>query len=87
MILKRGKIYWKISEESVIAFDTRQATVYHVYGCSNRKPLELMKNKLLFSNQEEYGNWIEAISLATEVKIKGYGTKLQTDWFNDIKPS
>lgn len=87
MILKRGKIFWKIADESVVAFDKRQATIYHVYECPSKKSLESMKYRLLHSNPDEYSNWVEVISLAMEVGIKGYGTKVRKSWFNDIESS
>lgn len=81
MIIQRGKIFWRITDESVIAFDKRQATVYQMYGYSNKKPLEKMKFLLLNSNDNEYSNWLEVIALANKVRIRGYATKLQQKWF------
>lgn len=84
-IIKRGKIFWLIAQESVVAFDRRQATIYQLYGYPNKKPLELMKQTIRNSKPHELGTWVDVIGLATKTKIRGYGTKLQAEWIQAIE--
>lgn len=84
-ILTRGKIYWLISDDSIIAFDKHQATVYQSFGCPNRHPFVQMKRLLSSSRENEYGTWVDVIGLAMKVKIIGYRTKLKKEWFEQIQ--
>ena len=75
-LLRRGKLWWRIDSRKVTVFDKFQATVYHIYGAPNEQCLSKMKTKLLGSRLDEYGDWVEAICLARECQLIGYGTSV-----------
>lgn len=82
-IIRKEKINWVITKNVIYAFDNLQATAYHMYGCSNRKPLAKMKKRLMESTPDMYKNWIDAITLAKECKIYGYGSAIHPEWFRE----
>lgn len=78
--LKRGKLTWLIYKDKIIVYDNIQATIYHLFGAMSQKPLDDMKKKLYKSKDNEYSDWVKAISLSMETGVRGYGTKRQADW-------
>lgn len=84
-IVKKGKIGWVISDNSVVAFDKFQATCYHIYNSPNKSSLESLKWKLKNSPDDMYGNWVDAIELTQALGIVGYGTRVKNDWFEKDK--
>ena len=78
--LKKGKIYWIIEEDRIIAFDNLQATSYGPYGINYKKNLMRMRKEVLNS---DYGNtWSEVITLAVKNEVYGYSTRLKEEWFD-----
>lgn len=78
IFLKRGKINWLVREDCLIAFDRIQATCYSAYWSNSDNLFFAMRRKLLNSKESEYGDWIEAVSLAIKYKVKGQGTRIPT---------
>lgn len=78
--LKKGKIYWIIEEDRIIAFDHLQATSYGLYGFNYKKNLIRMKKEVLNS---DYGNtWSEVLTIAVRNEMYGNSTRLDKEWFN-----
>lgn len=69
-----------IQEDSIVVFDKLQATVYQMYGYPSRAPLLKMRDIVLESQDDEYSSWVDVISLSSELGIRGYGTRVRTEW-------
>lgn len=80
-IIRKSKIGWVLSEDSIVAFDRIQATIYHTYELTNRQPFDRMKLKIMMSGPEEYNSWVDVLDLAVKEGIRGYGTRLKQEWF------
>lgn len=81
MIIRKSKIGWVLTNDSIIAFDRLQATVYHTYELTNRQPFDVMKSKIKNSRPNEYNSWADILDLAVKQGIRGYGTRLREEWF------
>lgn len=82
-ILRKSRINWLIQENSMVAFDTIQATTYHVYELTNRQPFDEMKKIIENSSPAEFNNWVDIIDLSIKSGVKGYGTRLRQEWFEE----
>lgn len=67
----------------MIAFDKLQATLYHTYELTNRQPFDIMRMKIMKSKPEEYNSWVDVIDLAVKQGVRGYGTKVRSEWFTE----
>ena len=74
-IIEKTKITWLIADTSITAFDNLQATMYSVYGSSDKESFENMKVLVECSTPEEYNNWVDIIELAQKMGVIGYGTR------------
>ena len=81
MIIRKSKISWLITKNSITAFDRLQATSYNVYELTNRQPFDVMRMKIKNSQPYEYNSWVDILDLAVKQGIKGYGTRLKEEWF------
>lgn len=81
MIIRKSKIGWVLTNETITAFDKFQATIYHTYDLTNKQPFDRMKTKILQSGPNEYNSWVDVINLAVNHGMRGYGTKLHREWF------
>ena len=70
-----------MTDNSITAFDTLQATTYNVYELTNRQPFDVMKMKIMDSAPEELNSWVDILDLAMKQGVKGYGTRLKKEWF------
>ena len=75
-IIRKSKIGWVLTDDSIIAFDTLQATVYHVYDLTNRQPFDIMKTTIEKSAPDEYNSWVDILDLAVRQGVRGYGTRI-----------
>lgn len=82
-IIRKSKIGWVLTRNTIIAFDRLQATLYHVYELTNRRPFDVMRMKILKSKPDEYNSWPDVISLAIKQGVRGYGTKVRREWFTE----
>ena len=82
-ILRKSKICWVLQENSMTAFDSLQATAYHVYELTNRQPFDEMKQIIESSRDSEYNSWVDIIDLSMKKGVKGYGTKIRPEWFEE----
>ena len=76
--IKRGKISWVISDETLIAFDKLQATMYYTYDLTNRLPFDLMKREVL---KKDTPSWVDVIELAMKYDMVGHGARVKNEWF------
>ena len=72
-----------MTRDTVIAFDKLQATLYHTYELTNRQPFDIMRMKIMKSKPEEYNSWVDVIDLAVKQGVRGYGTKVRSEWFTE----
>lgn len=82
-IIKKRCLNWLVSDNSLIAFDRLQATIYHSFDMPNKQPLEEMRDSVLNSKKDEYGTWADVIDLAMKKGMHGYGTRLRDEWFGE----
>ena len=82
-IIRKTKISWVITPDTVVAFDKIQATLYHVFENANKQPLARMKRIILKSTPDELNSWVEVIGLARQEGLIGYGTRLKREWFEE----
>lgn len=75
-IIRKSKLGWVLTDDTITAFDNLQATVYHVYELTNRQPFDVMKLKIANSKPEEYNSWVDVLDLAVKQGVRGYGTKI-----------
>ena len=75
-IIRKSKLGWVLTDETITVFDRLQATVYYSYDLTNKHPFEVMKKKILNSKPEEYDSWVDVIDLAVKQGINGYGTRI-----------
>lgn len=75
-VIRKSKIGWVLTDDSIIAFDRLQATVYHVYELTNRQPFDMMRMKIKNSEPDEYNSWVDVLDLAVKQGVRGYGTKI-----------
>ena len=81
-IIKKSKIIWIINSESIIAADKLQATCYNSFMAADKQPFMKMREKVLWSKENELNSWIEVIGLAQKYGIIGYGTRVKKDWLS-----
>lgn len=82
-IIRKSKIGWVITSDTVVAFDKIQATLYHVFESANKKPLARMKKAIIHSDKDELNTWADVITLAREEGLIGYGTRLKREWLEE----
>lgn len=82
-IIRKSKIGWVLTQDTMTAFDNLQATLYHVYDLTNRGPFDKMKMKVLYSQPEEYNSWVDVLDLAVKCNMRGYSTRVRREWFNE----
>lgn len=82
-IIRKSKIGWVITPETVVAFDKIQATLYHVFETANKAPLARMKHAIIISKADELNTWADVITLAREEGLIGYGTRVRREWFEE----
>lgn len=82
-IIRKSKIGWVVTSNTIIAFDRIQATLYHVFESANKKPLIDMRKEVLRSKPDELNTWVDVISLAQGKGLVGYGTRLRREWFEE----
>lgn len=82
-IIRKSKIGWVITHDTIIAFDKLQATLYHVFESSNKKPLMEMRRAILRSDANELNTWVDVIMLAQKNGLIGYGTRIRQEWFDE----
>ena len=75
-IIRKSKLGWVLTDETITVFDRLQATIYYSYDLTNKHPFEVMKKKILNSKPEEYNSWVDVIDLAVKQGINGYGTRI-----------
>lgn len=75
-IIRKSKLGWVLTDDSITVFDRLQATIYHTYDLTNRQPFDVMKNKVLKSKPDEYNSWVDVLDLAVKQGIRGYGTRM-----------
>lgn len=80
-IIRKSKVSWVITDTTLTAFDQIQATVYHAFETPNKRPLDEMRYEVEHSTPDELNSWADVISLALNKGLRGYGTKLQHEWF------
>lgn len=83
MIIRKSRIGWVLSRDVITAFDKLQATSYHTYELTNRHPFDVMRAKILKSKPEEYNSWVDVLDLAVKQGLRGYGTKVRCEWFEE----
>lgn len=81
IIIRKTKINWLLQDNCIIAFDKLQATCYNILNGQNKKNFDLMTNLLAKSSPDEYNNWVDAICLAQDMEMIGYGTRVRQEWF------
>lgn len=80
--IKKGKIYWIIEENRIIAFDKLQATSYDIYGFNYKKNLVEMRKQVV---KTELGrDWVEVLTLAVQNDMIGNGVRVNPEWFDDF---
>lgn len=83
MIIRKSKIGWVLTEDTITAFDKFQATVYHVYELTNRQPFDRMKMVIYNSKPEELNSWVDVINLSIQYGVRGYGGRTKQEWFEE----
>lgn len=81
MIIRKSKIGWVLTTDTITAFDKIQATVYHTYDLTNRQPFDKMKRIVRKSQPNEYNSWVDVLDLAMKHGLRGYGTRVREEWF------
>ena len=82
-LIKRGKLYWLIKDNSVIVADKLQATVYHAYGSPVRVPIERLKKIAVTYPTDKLDTWEKVITLTQKLGMRGYGTTVRQSWFEE----
>lgn len=75
-IIRKSKLGWVLTDDTITVFDRIQATVYHTYELTNRNPFDVMRMKIEKSKPNEYNSWVDAVDLAVKQGLRGYGTKI-----------
>ena len=75
-IIRKSKLGWLLTDDSITVFDRIQATVYHTYDLTNRQPFDRMIQIISKSKPDEYNSWVDVIGLAVKQGVRGYGTKI-----------
>ena len=75
-IIRKSKLGWVLTDDTITVFDKIQATVYHTYELTNRNPFDVMRTKIEHSKPDEYNSWVDAVDLAVKQGLRGYGTKI-----------
>ena len=77
--IKKGKIYWIIEDNRIIAFDKLQATSYNIFGFNYKKDLIAMKKEIL---KTDFGrNWAEVLTIAMRNQMIGASVRVREEWF------
>ena len=76
-IIRKSKIGWVIRDNSVIAFDRLQATIYHSWGALTKLPLISMKDEIRKSTPDELNSWVDVIELAQRKGLIGNGCQFR----------
>lgn len=78
--IKKGKIYWIIEDNRIIAFDKLQATSYNIFGFNYKKDLIAMKKEIL---KTDFGrNWAEVLTIAMRNQMIGASVRVREEWFD-----
>lgn len=80
-IIRKSKIGWVLTEDTVTAFDNWQATIYHLYESSTKQPIELLKQEVRKSKPDELNSWVDVLDLASKRGLRGYATRIREEWF------
>ena len=80
-IIRKSKIGWVLTDDTVTAFDKWQATIYHLYESSTKQPIESLKRDIRKSAPEELNTWVDVLDLASKKGLRGYATRIRSEWF------
>ena len=83
-IIRKTKINWILTESTIIAFDSIQATIYYSFDVINKQfQFDEMRRIIRRSKPDELNSWVDVLVLAQEKGIRGYGTRLKQEWFEE----
>lgn len=80
--IKKGKIYWIIEDNRIIAFDKLQATSYNIFGFNYKKDLIAMKKEILKTDLGK--NWAEVLTIAMRNQMIGASIRVREEWFEGL---